>query len=172
MDTVYFSGFSVGVTFSLDTTAYQNVATDKGWFRQSSTDNVSGTGKGDKLTGNDGKNTLFGKNGNDRLDGLAGNDKLFGGKGKDKLAGGEGNDILIGQGGADMFIFGSKGGTDKVRGFQDGTDILRIADHSGGLSGLSISASNGDKVIDYDGGTIVLVNGAGVTLTNADFEFV
>ena len=172
IDTVYFSGFSVGVTFSLDTTAYQNVASNKGWFRLSSTENVSGTGKGDKLTGDEGKNFIYGLNGNDKLFGLAGADTLIGAKGKDVLSGDKGNDKLRGGSGEDVFVFRANAGTDKVLDFQDGTDILRIAGHTGGLSGLTISNSSGDKVIDHDGGTIILVNGAGVTLTNADFDFV
>lgn len=199
IDTADFSEFSLGVTFSLDDAGrYQNVTnptedaagTSSGYFSESSFENIIGTSRGDTLTGDSqanelngagGVDELNGGTGNDRLLGGGGNDRLFGeggrdvlqgGTGRDFLDGGRGNDSLRGNGGNDVFIFGDKSGTDKVMDFDDGNDILRIADHSGGFGGLTIADQGGNLRITHDGGVILLIGEAGTTLTNADFDFV
>ncbi|GHF69878.1 calcium-binding protein [Seohaeicola zhoushanensis] len=162
----------------------------KGYFAQTGMDNIYGTSKVDVLTGNKLANLLLGQGGNDRLFGLAGNDtlnggfgndrlvgglgrdKLIGGKGNDVLQGDAGNDILRGQAGKDVFVFGANSGTDTVKDYTDGIDTLRIADHTGGFASLAISVANGDKIIEHDGGTIILDGKGGVTLTASDFDFV
>ncbi|MCB1340665.1 MAG: hypothetical protein KDK24_06300 [Pseudooceanicola sp.] len=194
-DTIDFGKFSVGVTFTLETSAYQNVAapaggTGKGNVSADLFENLWGTSKGDVLTGDGSANVLLGKGGNDSLDGLAGNDKLNGAAGSDTLKGGEGrdtllggggndtlqgdggNDTLRGQAGRDVFVFGANSGTDTVKDYADGTDKLRIADHVGGFAALDISRGGGNKIIAHDGGTIVLEGKATVTLTASDFDFV
>ncbi len=198
-DTVFFSGFTSGVTFSLDNTGFQNVSNpnnkpnvaNKGWFRQSNTENAVGTGKGDQLTGNGGDNkltgrggvdtlnggggndTLKGDGGNDKLNGDAGRDTLIGGAGKDKLNGGEGNDILRGKAGADVFIFAENSGTDTVKDYSKSADILRLVGHTGGFSDLTIGFSQqlGGTTIDHDNGTIIL-EGFNGNLTANQFDFV
>lgn len=189
VDTVVFSGFTVGVEFSLDTTAYQDVS-GKGNFRQSSMENLTGSNRGDKLTGNGGENALSGRggadrlfggdqndvlrggNGNDKLYGQNGKDTLIGGKGKDVLDGGRGRDNLRGNDGEDVFVFGKNSGLDRVLDFTDGEDILRLEDHTGGFGDLSFANLGGNLRVTHDNGTIVLVGEAGTVLTSADFDFV
>ncbi|MCB1314038.1 MAG: hypothetical protein KDK29_20075 [Sedimentitalea sp.] len=180
-DTLDFGGFSKGIHFSLDErAAYQNVAASNpnstkplsGWFSESSIENLSGTKKGDTFTGDAGANKLIGRGGNDDLYGFGGKDMLIGGTGRDVLDGGRGNDMLRGNGGPDVFVFGKKSGTDTVKDYRDGTDILRLDGHTGGFADLTISKKAGDKVIVHDGGTIVLDGKAGVNLTASDFDFV
>ncbi|MCF6232110.1 MAG: hypothetical protein L3J36_03255 [Rhodobacteraceae bacterium] len=206
-DTISFSDFTYGVTFSLSlssqfqkvTNPDQPLLPGAGHVAVVSVENLTGTGSADSLTGDGGGNKLVGLGGEDKLFGLdgndilkggsgrdilkggagndsqkggAGNDKLFGGAGKDKLFGGAGDDTLTGGGGADVFVFGKNSDKDKVTDFDDGTDILRIADHSGSFGSLTITDQGGDLKIVHDGGTILLVGEAGTTLTSADFDFV
>ncbi|MEM0986410.1 MAG: Ig-like domain-containing protein [Pseudomonadota bacterium] len=97
----------------------------------------------DRLDGGDGNDTLLsqsgddiadggagddlvnGAAGNDTLLGGAGNDTLNGGSGNDTLEGGAGDDLLNGQAGMDTFVFDAdEGGSDTVRGYEDGETIL------------------------------------------------
>lgn len=187
-DSLDFSNVSSGVVFSLNLSgAWQNPgapggkldAEGTGYVQATSIENLTGTAKGDKLTGDGGANLLAGKGGNDRLAGLAGadtlaggggDDRLTGGRGKDTLNGGGGNDTLTGGSGADTFAF--RAGDDLVRDFADGTDILQIRGHSGGFGSLGIADSGGDRLITHDGGTVRLEGGAGLALTADDFVFV
>jgi len=198
-DTVDFGKYSVGAVFSLDlASAGQNPGAPggaldtggKGLVAESSFENIRGSRKSDDLTGDGNNNVLVGKNGGDKLYGLNGNDKLNGGGGNDKLygggdkdflqggkggdvlAGGEGDDRLKGQAGRDVFVFGENGGRDTVLDYTDGVDKLRIEGHQGGFQSLDIGAANGDKIIHYDGGVIVLDGDARANLTAADFIFV
>ncbi|QAX29239.1 calcium-binding protein [Leisingera sp. NJS204] len=189
-DTVDFSNFATGVQFTLDSGgAWQNPgapggdldAEGAGFFQETSIENLTGTSKGDRLSGDGGANLLAGKGGNDRLFGLAGGDtlnggggadRLIGGGGADTLNGGGGNDTLKGGGGADTFVFAPGSGDDLVRDFMDGTDILQIRGHSGGLGSLVIEDDGGDRLITHDGGTIRLHGEAGLGLTADDFMFV
>ena len=160
-DTLDFSKFSVKVTFSLDLDGqYQNVAkagdfenNTVGHFSQTGIENLTGGKKNDKLTGDDNANKLVGK---------GGADTLAGGKGKDKLQGDAGDDI---------FVFGKKGGVDTVLDYED-NDTLRIEGHKGGFDTLVFSNKNGDRKIEYDGGTILLDGQKGLKLTEGDFDFV
>lgn len=194
VDTLNFKAFTKGVTFSLEGSGtMQEVASGAGYFSEISIENIVGSNKADRLTGDAGVNDLQGKGGNDRLMGGGGNDKLLGdngndklfgdggkdtligGKGRDILEGGKGNDVLRGDAGADVFVFGARSGTDKIKDFDDGTDILRIEGHAGGFDTLTLtlSVTNNDIFIDHDGGRIVIVDGFGnATLTAADFDFV
>jgi len=196
-DTLDFSKFNNGVTFTLDgfgvfqnVTAPGSLTGGQGWFSESGIENLIGTkkadvftgdfadnvlkgqGGNDRLKGGDGNDRLEGGNGNDRLFGEVGKDTLVGGKGNDILEGGKGNDSLRGNAGADIFVFGKNSGTDKVVDFADGTDLLRIADHTGGFSGLAFADQGANLKITHDGGVILLMGEAGTTLTSADFDFV
>lgn len=190
IDTLDFSRFSTGVVFSLDLGgAFQNPGAPggdintpaSGYFSESQFENLVGTthddaltgdGNANRLEGGGGKDTLVGLDGNDRLLGGKKNDKLVGGDGNDTLAGGRGNDFLVGGNGADVFEFGANGGRDKVKDFDQGTDILRLDGHVGGFGSLNIFNQGGHRFIEYSGGTIVLAGEAGLALTAADFEFV
>ena len=196
-DTLDFSKFTAGVTFTLDGFGvYQNVTAPgslgggDGWFAETGVENLIGTAKGDRFTGDAAANDLKGKNGNDRLFGGEGNDRLdggnnndrlsgdegrdvlIGGKGQDVLEGGRGNDVLRGNSGADVFVFGANSGTDKVFGYADDADSIRLVGHTGGFADLTIVDQGGDLKITHDGGTILLVGDAGLVLTASDFDFV
>ncbi|MGD9865398.1 MAG: calcium-binding protein, partial [Pseudodonghicola sp.] len=162
-DTIDFSAFKRGVTFTLDSGgAWQNpaakagslAAVGQGFVQETSIENLIGTAKGDRLSGDEADNLLNGRNGND------------------VLAGGAGDDTLIGGGGGDTFVFGANGGTDRVQDYARSADQLRIADHSGGFAGLTIGDQGADLKIVYDGGTILLLGAAGTHLTAGDFDFV
>ncbi|MEO0864181.1 MAG: calcium-binding protein [Pseudomonadota bacterium] len=170
-----------------------------GYFSETSVENLTGSSRNDSLTGDSGANvlvgnkgldTLIGGDGNDTIDGGqngdsivggfgkdviiggGGKDKLEGNKGEDTIDGGTANDFLRGGQGADTFVFGDGYGTDKIRDFQQGSDIMQIADHTGGFGTLVITDQGGDRRIDYDGGVILLKTDAGLALTAADFDFV
>lgn len=105
-------------------------------------DLIRGLGGNDRLEGGDGKDTLEGGNGNDLMYGLSGNDEMSGDSGNDSLYGGIGNDDL-----------GGGNGNDFLNG-QDGKDTL-----DGGLGTDTVSGGDGDDVIfasvgldDLDGG--------------------
>lgn len=198
-DTIDFSAFSIAVRFSVEgNSEWQNVgdlsgtsdAQIAGYFQETSIENIIGTNFGDILIGNNqnnvltglnggdhlaggkGRDKLIGGNGNDELFGEIGKDNLAGGKGKDTLDGGKGNDILRGNGGADVFVFGANSGTDKVKDFEDGTDMLRLVGHSGEFDSLTIADSGADLEILHDGGVILLTGLEGTVLTSDDFDFV
>ena len=92
----------------------------------------------DRLEGSRGDDTLRGGEGNDRLeasggaivsstvlDGGPGDDELIGDIGNNTLRGGAGDDDLWGLLGSDTFVFGD--GSDLVRDFEDGSDMIDIS---------------------------------------------
>ena len=95
--------------------------------------------QGELMGGND---VLYGRGGDDRIGGKAGDDTLYGGEGddflygdegSDVLRGGAGDDVLSGDGraaggaGADTFVLAAGQGTDTVRDFTAGVDLLGLA---------------------------------------------
>jgi Ca2+-binding RTX toxin-like protein len=89
-------------------------------------EDLIGTSRDDRLTGDGANNTLTGGNGSDLLFGQAGGDALFGGGASpDGLVGGPGADSLYGSAGPDRLRGGP--GTDLLRG-SDGRDRF----HGGG----------------------------------------
>lgn len=190
-DTLSFAAFAEGVTFRLGGNgSFQEVATGAGYFSEVGIENLTGTASADMLTGDATKNVLLGRGGldtilggggNDTIKGDAGNDMLYGqlgrdtvtgGGGRDTIDGGFGNDTLRGNAGADVFVFGNKSGTDRVMDFSDGSDTLRLVGHTGGFGDLTFSDAAGNREIEHDNGTIVLMGQAGLVLTAADFDFV
>ena len=87
---------------------------------------LSGLGGNDVLKGLNGNDVLLGNGGRDVLQGGRGRDLLKGGAGADVLVGGKGADRLTGGAGRDKFVFRDNEGRDKIRGFQDDTDTLRL----------------------------------------------
>ncbi len=83
------------------------------------TENLTLTGTGNiNGTGSAYGNVMVGNNGNNVLKGMGGNDVLFGAKG---------NDVLVGGDGADKFVLKMAGaGTDTIKDFKLGTDILDV----------------------------------------------
>lgn len=66
------------------------------------TDRITGDAQANRLYGNGGNDFVAGGLGNDNLGGGAGNDALFGGGGNDSISGGLGNDRLSGGFGSDL----------------------------------------------------------------------
>lgn len=143
-------------------------------------EDVRGSDRADRITGNNGRNELEGEGGNDKLFGLAGNDTLWGGAGKDRLEGGNGNDHLYGGGGGDKFIFKGKNfGDDVIHGFQTKGKVEKI-DLSGvgpikgfkDLMNNHVSDVNGDALIeDGLGNSIRLIDVSMDDLSANDFLF-
>jgi hypothetical protein len=207
-DTLDFSNFSVGVTFTLDSIGiWQNPGAPggdidleaTGFVSETGIDALIGTDHADALTGDHNGNLLEGGKGNDALNGLdgddtldggtandtvyggdghdeifgdGGKDRLFGGTGDDTITGGRGDDRMKGNGGEDVFVFGANAGTDRIESFQDGQDLLEIADHAGGFGSLTITDTGKHINIDHDGGRIILLQMSGTVLTADDFNFV
>lgn len=84
-------------------------------------------GMDDTIYGGAGQDRIYGSGGNDFLYGEAGNDQLWGDDGDDQLWGGLGDDILTGGLGADTFVLAAGEGTDVIRDFQSGTDLMGLS---------------------------------------------
>ena len=140
--------------------------------------------------------------GDDRVDGGAGDDRVFGDAdtgldhargGNDIIIGGTGNDILVGDfeslaagfagvGGSDRFIFGVGSGTDVIKDFEVGKDIIQILpgygfQDFGDLAHRISDDANGNAVIQLRttwNSVIDVITLRGVSssqLTAADFLF-
>lgn len=101
---------------------------------------------------------------------MQGNDTILGGN--DVLIGGKGNDRLIGGNGADVFNFAANqaNGTDKIIGFQDGLDKIRMAS-SYDFDDLTLKAKNGGALIKWDLGSAFLDGVSKSDIAADDFLF-
>ena len=96
--------------------------------------------------------------GNDKLYGGAGNDTLYGQALDDHLDGGTGKDTYSGGSGSDTFVIRAGDGdttlanANVIRDFEDGTDVIGLAD---GLSYSSLTIEQGAAGSDYADYTIV-----------------
>lgn len=102
-------------------------------------DTLAGGNGNDTLIGDGGKDTLKGGNNNDVLDGVKKNDNLKGGAGNDTLLGGEGKDKLDGGGQMDVLIGGV--GNDKLKGGAD-ADVFEFF--------ASLLPGDADTIKDFD----------------------
>lgn len=130
-----------------------------------------GLGK-DKIQGNKGKDVILGGSGKDNLKGQKGHDTIKGQDGADTIEGGAGNDELWGGKGLDVFVFQGDDptGTDTIKDFQNGTDLIEISG-STVYADLTISNVSGDKHISWDSNLIVLEGIIG-SVNADDFNFV
>ncbi|MGB3491653.1 MAG: Calx-beta domain-containing protein, partial [Elainellaceae cyanobacterium] len=130
-------------------------------------DNLRGNGGDDRLNGGRGNDNLRGNGGDDRLNGRGGDDLLNGGNGGDRLSGGGGDDELIGGGGDDTLIGGSgddiftlkrRQGTDFIRDFNIGEDVIRL---QGSLSfrDLSFDQQGNNTLIEAGNETLATLRG-------------
>ncbi|ANT63815.1 hypothetical protein AYJ57_25410 (plasmid) [Salipiger sp. CCB-MM3] len=128
-------------------------------------DKISGLGGKDILNGGAGNDTVLGGNGNDRVNGGVGNDRLLGGDGHDSLVGGGGKDTLIG--GADDDTLRGNGGADTfVFETKVGNDIIsdfRVGNDLIDLSGNGEFASFAELK-----SSAVTVNGDTLVLLEGD----
>lgn len=127
---------------------------------------VDGGAGADRIFGGIDGEVLNGGLGNDRLGGNGGNDALWGGGGADVLNGGAGNDTLGGGWGADTILFARGGGADRVLGFADDVDTLKLNDNlwGGGMGAWKVvntyaSVVNGNTVLDFGNGDVLTVVG-------------
>ena len=110
---------------------------------------ITGTSRGDVITGTPGDDVINCGAGNDIVDGGGGDDVINCGSGKDTVRGGSGNDILNGEDGADTLHGG------------DGNDIL-----NGGGSSDTLHGEAGDDTLNGGDGGDTLIGGPGVDALN------
>ncbi|MCR6633234.1 MAG: calcium-binding protein [Magnetospirillum sp.] len=138
-------------------------------------DRLIGGSRSDQLDGGSGDDFLSGNGGSDLLFGGAGTDTLTGGNGRDLLEGGTGNDDLTGGAGRDAFVLEAGGGSDTVRDFVAGNDLLLMRGFTSGggnpltFADLNITEQNGDSVITLGNDTVTVENATG--LAQSDFVF-
>jgi serralysin len=125
----------------------------------------------DRLLGGLGTDTLIGGDGADTLVGAAGADSLSGGTSADSIEGGTGNDVLRGGLGADKFVFGTGGGTDTIRDFEDRTDLIEIESGASRYSSLQIRQWGDDVRVQFGTVTIFIENTDRGDISAADFLF-
>lgn len=113
--------------------------------------------------------TVEGLGGNDALRGRANADWLDGGAGNDQLYGFGGDDTLIGGAGSDEFHFFPNEGTDTIRDFTQGEDLIYI--HMTGLYDISTMTTEvdaNDLIVNIGSVRLKIENGASMTLTSSD----
>jgi len=134
-------------------------------------------GGDDIIFGGAGNDRIGGKGGNDQLFGEAGDDQIWGDDGDDILRGGLGNDTLTGDdfsggSGSDTFILAVNEGTDTIVDFQDGADLIGLAN---GLTfgQLSIIQDGKNTLIGFEDETLAILKGMNANLlTEADFTII
>lgn len=140
-----------------------------------------GRGNGpDDLDGGSGNDLVFGGGGDDTIRGGAGQDILYngvgndiveGGAGDDLLWGGPGEDVLTGAAGNDVFAFVAGNGSDTITDFEDGGDLIRIADGANDFSEVTVTESADDVEITFEDVAITLQGIAANQLAADDFLF-
>lgn len=131
---------------------------------KASTDRLAGHAGNDRMQGGAGSDIVLGGEGDDRLFGGPDHDKLKGGAGNDRLLGEAGNDRMWGGSGIDTFVFQPDDGSDKVRDFENGLDILDFSSFGFDTKSavLDLAAQSGADVV------FMLPDEATVTLSNFD----
>ena len=126
-----------------------------------------------EFVGSAGKDVFKSFKQDDILHGEGGNDKLNGAKGNDTIHGDEGNDKLAGGKGADVFIFETGDGKDKITDFGKGGDLLDFSGMFDNFDAAMDAASQSKKgvTIEYDGGSVLLMDVKLADLDEADFQF-
>ena len=166
VDTASYSGSNEAVTVDLE------AGTVAGGHAEGDVimniENVTGSGHGDVLGGDDGDNRLFGAGGNDRLSGRAGDDVLAGGAGADRLLGGAGTDTVSYSGSNEAVTVDLEAGT-VAGGHAEGDVIVDVenmigsgyGDMLGGDASVNrLDGGDGDDVLRGGGGDDVLDGGA------------
>ena len=130
-----------------------------------------------------GDDTLYGLGGDDLLAGQAGDDVLYGGSGRDRLygddgddvlRGGAGDDYLVGDGrsaggaGQDTFVLTAGQGTDTIRDFTAGTDLLGLAGDIT-FDQLEFSQPRRATLVTFDGEVLAQLDGVSVDEVSEDW---
>ena len=128
---------------------------------ENGTDALYGGSGNDVLNGGADNDMLRGNSGFDTLHGGLGDDRLYGDFNMDKLFGDEGADQLFGGAGGDTFVFADSAGSDTVRDWEDGLDVLDFS----GVTSVSVfddlilntvSATQTDVLFDDGSGVVTL----------------
>ncbi len=128
-----------------------------------------GNGGGDTLLGKNGRDILRGGGGNDTIKGGNGNDAIKGGTGSDTLRGQKGNDTIFGNAGADTIIFSRNHDNDKVRGFDDNLDTLKVTGYGSKANVMSMASDiDGNVVFDFGNGDMITVFNISVSAIEDD----
>ncbi|MEM9219285.1 MAG: Calx-beta domain-containing protein [Cyanobacteria bacterium P01_F01_bin.150] len=126
-------------------------------------DRLMGGSGNDRLAGISGNDRLMGQTGDDILNGGSGRDHLNGGAGRDELMGGRGNDTLIGGADSDTFVLQKGHGTDVIRDFTIGEDVIRLQGRLGlgplRFRNLSIQQQGDQTLINARGETLAILQG-------------
>lgn len=136
-------------------------------------DRVKGDAGDDIVSGDAGNDSVNGDLGNDMVLGGAGDDTVKGDAGNDTLDGGTGIDIYDGGLGEDVLVFGVDGAFDRVKGFEDGIDLIDISAFGlTGVADLTLTQSGQHLFIDLGGGDVIRLDNMSVAqVTDADFIF-
>ena len=139
-------------------------------------DRLRGNLNNDTLNGGEGIDLLFGGGQNDTLNGDTGNDNLRGENGNDILDGGSGDDVLFGNGlgntgDADIFVFKTGNEIDRIRDWEDGTDMIDLTSYGFATAGDALAQFSqvGGSVRFMDGSdTLIIENENIVNITDLD----
>ena len=151
-------------------------------YGQNGNDVLKGEDGNDRLIDADGDDSLFGGAGDDLLIGGVGNDRLFGGEdndilkgdaGFDRLDGGSGTNQLFGGAGADVFTR-SGDGTDIIRDFTQGEDLIELDDSLADFDDLLANATDtagGLRIDNGDSGVFIIQGMTRDSIAESDFLF-
>jgi Ca2+-binding RTX toxin-like protein len=134
-------------------------------------EHVQGSRGDDTMRGATGAQRLEGRDGDDLIDGRSGADTLYGDAGDDTLIGGRGNDVLGGRDGRDRFEFRRGDGSDRIEGFEDGIDTIRIRSGASNFGALEIEQSGGDALVRFANVRLTLLGFDADLLDGRDFVF-
>lgn len=118
-----------------------------------------------------GRDVLRGSGAANRLEGQGGDDRLDGRGGADTLAGGDGDDRLWGGAGRDLFVFDGDDGDDRISGFENRLDRIRILDGAAAFSDLSIAQAGRNAVIGFGDTSVTLLRVDQSLIDASDFLF-
>ncbi|QLE55097.1 Calx-beta domain-containing protein [Nostoc sp. TCL26-01] len=172
IDTINFTGSTVGVKVNLGVTTSQTVNSNLKLILSANNviENATGGAGNDRLTGNSLNNILSGGSGNDQIQGLAGDDTLFGGAGDDILTGGAGRDRYLFQGGGVSTL-----GVDYISDFAVGQDLIVLskASFTAVINGVGQALSDfavvsDDEFVNASNARIVFSQGSGSVFYNQD----
>lgn len=125
-------GTTIAANIDLATSAFDNIASDRGPTGPQVARTLTGTARADTLTGGPGADRISGNDGNDLISGLGGPDRLYGDQGNDTIWAGTGNDTVYGGTGNDLMgggpgrdsLFGGMGNDTVYAGDDAAPDIL------------------------------------------------
>ncbi|WP_299391708.1 5'-nucleotidase C-terminal domain-containing protein [Pelagibius sp.] len=89
-------------------------------------DTIDGGRDEDTIDGGEDDDVIDGGRGDDEIAGGAGDDVIEGGRGDDTLEGGEGDDTLEGDRGDDVFVYNPGSGSDVIKDFEPGDDLIKL----------------------------------------------